>query len=236
MATGFALASRLGKLGVWTGNAEGFVGNRILSAYRRAADQMVEDGASPYDVDAALRDFGFPMGLYAMQDMAGLDIGWATRQRLAPTRDPAERYVAIADRICERGWFGRKTGRGYYLHEGKAVVPNPEVEAIVASERRVKGIRTRAFTGAEIQDRILVAAVNEGAKILEDGIALRASDIDVVMVNGYGFPRWRGGPLHAANVAGLDWVEARLGVLQNGDPLWRTAPLIARLASDGGSF
>ena len=123
VATGFALAKRLGKLGVWAGNAEGFIGNRVLSAYRRAAEQMVEDGASPYDVDAAFIDFGFPIGLYAMQDMAGLDIGWATRKRLAPTRDPAERYVAISDRICERGWFGRKTGRGYYIYENKSVAP-----------------------------------------------------------------------------------------------------------------
>ncbi len=236
VATGFALAKRLGKLGVRTGNAEGFIGNRILSAYRRAADQIVEDGASPYDVDDAFRDFGFAIGLYAMQDMAGLDIGWATRKRLAAARDPAERYVAISDRICERGWLGRKTGRGYYFYEGKTVAPNPEVEGIVADERHAKGIRTRAFTRGEIQDRILVAAVNEGAKILDAGIALRASDIDVVMVNGYGFPRWRGGPMHAANAAGLAWVQSRLEALENGDPLWRIAPLVARLASQGGSF
>ncbi len=236
VATGFALAKRLGKLGVWTGNAEGFIGNRILSAYRRAADQMVEDGASPYDVDDAFRDFGFPLGLYAMQDMAGLDIGWATRKRLAPTRDPAERYVAISDRICERGWLGRKTGRGYYLYDGKAVTPNPEVLGIVADERRAKAIRTRVFTRAEIQERILVAAVNEGAKILDAGIALRAGDIDVVMVNGYGFPRWRGGPMRAANAAGLSWIRARLDALENGDPLWSVAPLVTRLASEAGSF
>ena len=236
VATGFALAKRLGKLGVWTGNAEGFIGNRILSAYRRAADQMVEDGASPYDVDDAFRDFGFPLGLYAMQDMAGLDIGWATRKRLAPTRDPAERYVAISDRICERGWLGRKTGRGYYLYDGKAVTPDPEVLGIVADERRAKGIRTRVFTRAEIQERIVVAAVNEAAKILDAGIALRAGDIDVVMVNGYGFPRWRGGPMQAANAAGLSWIRARLDALENDDPLWSIAPLITRLASEGGSF
>ena len=236
VATGFALAKRLGKLGVWAGNAEGFIGNRILSAYRRAADQMVEDGASPYAVDDAFRDFGFPLGLYAMQDMAGLDIGWATRKRLAPTRDPAERYVAISDRICERGWLGRKTGCGYYLYEGKSVAPNPEVEGIVADERRAKGIRARTFTSAEIQERILLAAVNEAAKILDAGVALRAGDIDVVMVNGYGFPRWRGGPLQAANAAGLSWIQARLEALQTGDPLWRVAPLLARLASGGGSF
>ncbi len=236
VATGFALAKRLTKLGVWAGNAEGFIGNRILSAYRRAADQMVEDGASPYAVDEAFRDFGYPLGLYAMQDMAGLDIGWATRKRLARTRDPAERYVSLSDRICERGWLGRKTGRGYYVYDGHAMVPNPDVEGIVAEERRAKGIRTRAFDKGDIQDRILVAAVNEGAKILDAGIALRAGDIDVVMVNGYGFPRWRGGPMQAANAAGLPWIQARLEALQTGDPLWNIAPLITRLASAGRSF
>ncbi|MCW6510005.1 3-hydroxyacyl-CoA dehydrogenase NAD-binding domain-containing protein [Lichenifustis flavocetrariae] len=225
VATGFALVKRLGKLGVWTANAEGFIGNRILSAYRRAADQMVEDGATPWAVDAAFRDFGFTMGVFAMQDMAGLDIGWATRQRLAPTRDPAERYVAISDRLCERGWFGRKTGRGYYIYKGAGATPNPEVDAIIAAERQAKGIKARAFTSAEIQNRVLLAMINEGAWILEDGVALRAGDIDVVMVNGYGFPRWRGGPMHAAEARGLAQVKAELETLRHEDTLWRAAPL-----------
>ena len=233
VATGFALAKRLGKLGVWAGNREGFIGNRILSAYRRAADHMVEDGASPDAVDAAFRDLGFPMGVFAMQDLAGLDIGWATRKRLAPTRDPHERYVAISDRICERGWFGRKTGRGYYVYEGGAPVPNPEVEAIVATERRRKGIVPRSFGSEEIQRRILLAMANEGARVLDEGVALRAGDIDVVMVNGYGFPRWRGGPMHAAEAHGLAATKAGLHALGHEDPLWHAAPLIERLVAAG---
>ncbi len=230
VATGFALAKTLGKLAVWTGNAEGFIGNRILSAYRRAADQMVEDGASPYDIDAAFRDFGFPMGLYAMQDMAGLDIGWATRKRLAATRDPAERYVAISDRICERGWFGRKTGRGYYVYDDGPVAPNPKVADIVAAERAAKGIVPVDFPRDVIQCRILLAMINEGARLLGEGIALRASDIDVVLVNGYGFPRWRGGPMHAGETLGWAEVAAQLAALESPDPLWQIAPRIRELA------
>ncbi len=236
VATGFALARRLGKLGVWAGNREGFVGNRVLSAYRRAADATVEDGASPYEVDAAFLDLGFPMGLYAMQDLAGLDIGWATRKRLAPTRDPAERYVAVSDRLCERGWLGRKTGRGYYTYDGGAPAPNPAVETIVAAERAAKGVVPRAFACAEIQNRVLLAMANEGAKLLGEGVALRAGDVDAVMVNGFGFPRHLGGPMHAAGARGLAAVRADLAALSDGDPLWRVAPLIERLAAEGGTF
>ena len=233
VATGFALAKRLGKLGVWAGNREGFIGNRILSAYRRTADHMVEDGASPEAVDAAFRDLGFPMGVFAMQDLAGLDIGWATRKRLAPTRDPAERYVAISDRICEQGWFGRKSGRGYYVYESGTPTPNPEIDAIVAAERHHKGIVPRAFASDEIQRRVLLAMANEGARLLDEGVALRAGDIDVVMVNGYGFPRWRGGPMHAAEAHGLAVTKAGLDALRHEDPLWHTAPLLERLVERG---
>ena len=236
VATGFALAKRLGKLGLWTGNAEGFIGNRILSAYRRACDTMVEDGASPFEIDAAFRDYGFPMGIYAMQDMAGLDIGWATRKRLAPTRDPAERYVAISDRICERGWFGRKTGRGYYVHEGGPPRPNPDIMPLIEAERRAKGIEPRDFSGTEIQDRALLAMVNEGAKVLESGIALRAGDIDVAMVNGYGFPRWRGGPMHAGEARGLRAIRDAIVALASDDPLWRISGLLNRLADADAVF
>ena len=236
VATGFALAKRLGKLGVWAGNREGFIGNRILSSYRRAADHMVEDGASPWEVDAAFRDLGFPMGVFAMQDLAGLDISWATRKRLAPTRAPDERYVAVSDRICEQGWFGRKTGRGYYLYGGATSVPNPAVDAIVAAERAIKGITPRSFDGGEIRSRILLAMANEGARILEDGVALRAADIDVVMVNGYGFPRHLGGPMYATEARGLASVRADIAALSLEDPSWRVAPLLDRLASEGGGF
>ena len=236
VATGFALAKRLGKLGVWAGNADGFIGNRILSAYRRAADHLVEDGATPWAVDAAFRAFGFPMGVFAMQDMAGLDIGWATRKRLAPTRVPAERYTGLSDRLCEHGWFGRKTGRGYYLYGDGAAVPNPAVTALLDAERRANGILPRAVASTDIQERVLLAMINEGACLLDEGIALRPGDIDVVMVNGYGFPRFRGGPMHAADAMGLPAVRAAILALADGDPLWRVAPLLDRLATEGRGF
>ncbi len=237
VATGFAFGRALGKIAVRAGNAEGFIGNRILSAYRKAADAMVEDGASPWEVDAAVRAFGFPLGLFEMQDLAGLDIGWATRKRLAATRDPAERYARVSDRICERGRFGRKSGRGYYVYADGRAEPDPEVDAIVADERRAKGIAPRPFSPEEIQERVLLATVNEGAKVLDEGVALRASDIDVVMVDGYGFPRWRGGPMHAADERGLGAIVDGLRRLEAEDAqAWRPAPLLVRLAEQGRRF
>ncbi len=233
-ATGFAFGKALGKLAVWAGNREGFIGNRVLSAYRSACDVMVEDGASPWEVDAAFQVFGFPMGVFAMQDMAGLDIGWATRKRLAPARDPARRSVAISDRLCERGWFGRKTGRGYYLYGDNGPVPNPDLDAIVAAERRAKAIVPRSFDAGTIMDRVLLAAVNAGVSLLGEGVALRAGDIDVVMVNGFGFPRFRGGPMHAAEARGLERVVSELEDLARDDAVWRPAPLLQKAARAGG--
>ncbi|MBJ3777478.1 3-hydroxyacyl-CoA dehydrogenase NAD-binding domain-containing protein [Acuticoccus mangrovi] len=205
VATAFTVAKRLGKIAVWSGVGDGFIGNRIFLAYRRTADIMMEDGASPYDIDRALVAWGLPMGPYQAADFAGQDIGWATRKRRAATRDPNERYVAIADKVCERGWFGRKTGRGFYLYpEGaKSGVPDPEVLALIEEERRAKGIVPRNFTDEEIVNRILCTMVNEGARAVDAGVARQASDVDVVMVNGYGFPRFRGGPMKAADIAGL---------------------------------
>src|SRR5690606_22902502 len=147
------------------------------------------------EIDAAIRAFGFPMGPYQVADLAGLDIGWATRKRLAPTRDPRERYVAIADRICERGWYGQKTGRGFYLYPdgARAGTPDPEGDAIIAEERESAGSTPRRFSEDEIIRRYLAAMINEGAKVVEDGIALRPLDVDVVLLYGYGFPRYRGG-------------------------------------------
>lgn len=202
LATGFSLGKRLGKISVPAGVCDGFIGNRVLTAYRRECDYMVEDGAWPQEVDAAMRAFGFPMGIFAMQDMAGLDIGWAARKRRAPTRDPNERYVHIADRICEMGRFGQKTGAGWYAYpEGsRRGEPDPVVEKIIAEEALKAGVERRDFTAQEIMDRILGAMVSEGQAILDEGIAASAEAIDVVMVNGYGFPRWRGGPMFAAGL------------------------------------
>ncbi len=202
LATGFAVAKKLRKIPVISGVCDGFIGNRILSNYRKQCDYMLEDGASPQDIDLAMRNFGMAMGPFEMQDMAGLDIGWANRKRLASTRDPNERYVKIADRICELGRFGQKTGSGWYEYpEGsRKGIPDPIVEKIIAEERRAAGITPRDFTMSEIQKNILQAMVSEGQKILDEGIARSAADIDMVFILGYGFPRWRGGPMFAGGV------------------------------------
>ncbi len=221
------------------GVCDGFIGNRLLNTYRKAADYMVEDGASPYQIDAALVAFGFPMGPFAVSDLAGLDIAWAGRKRRAATRDPRERTVGIADRICERGWFGQKTCRGYYLYEpgARRGSPDPEVEAIIAAEREAKGIVPRSFTDEEIVSRYMAAMINEAAKIVEEGIALRPLDVDVTMLAGYGFPRWRGGPMQYADRLGLDTVLAELRRLSAEDGFfWEPAPLLVRLADEGQTF
>jgi 3-hydroxyacyl-CoA dehydrogenase len=199
LATGLAFARRLGKIAVVAGVCDGFIGNRIMSAYRRECEFMLEDGALPHEVDAAMIQFGFPMGLFAMQDLAGLDISWATRKRQAAGRDPHVRYVAIADRLCELGRFGRKTGAGYYRYRAGATAgePDPLVESIVLEESARKGINRRQIPPTEITDRILRTMQLEGERILSEGIAASSEAIDVVMVNGFGFPRWRGGPMFA---------------------------------------
>jgi len=239
VVTAFALAKRLGKVPVRAGVCDGFIGNRMLAIYRRAADYMVEDGASPYQVDAALRAFGYPMGPYQVSDLAGGDIGWATRKRKAATRPPEERYVEIADRICERGWFGQKTGRGYYIYKdgARSGSEDPEVLEIIAAERARKGITPRAFSDEEIQNRYLAAMINEGCNILAEGIALRPLDIDVTLIYGYGFPRWRGGPMKYADMLGLDVILSRLRAYQHDDPaFWRASDLLVDMAARGRSF
>ncbi len=200
MATGLAVAKKLGKLGVVSGVCEGFIGNRIFTAYRRECDFMLEDGALPQDIDAALEGYGFPMGLYAVNDMAGLDISWARRKRNAATRDPSERYVVIADRLCEAGRFGRKTGKGYYSYESGEKAVDPEVTALIEAASREAGIERRPFSPSEIVERVMAAIAAEGREILAEGIALRGSDIDLVLINGYGYPAWRGGPMFQAGV------------------------------------
>lgn len=238
-ATAFALAKRMGKIGVRAGVCDGFIGNRILSAYRTAADHMVLDGASPYQVDAAIRAFGFAMGPYQVGDLAGLDIGYATRQRKAASRDPRERVPVFADRLAEAGRLGRKTGRGYYIYDKTSPQgrPDPEMPPMLDDIRRELGITPRSFTETEIQDRYMVAMVNEGAKILDEGIAARASDIDVVLLHGYGFPRWKGGPMHWAEAEGPDRIATQIRRLAESDPyFWQLSPLLARLAAEGGSF
>jgi 3-hydroxyacyl-CoA dehydrogenase len=237
LATGIAFGKKLGKLPVVSGVCEGFIGNRIYAAYRRHAEYLVADGASPQQVDAALQEYGFAMGLFAVGDMSGLDIAWAMRKRRAATRDPAERYVAIADRLCEAGRLGRKTKAGWYDYASGQARPDPAVDAIVAAERAAAGIAPRAFTAEQIQHRLLAVMANEGAKILEEGIALRPSDIDLVFTNGYGFPRLKGGPLFAADRRGLPAVLAEVEAAHAaGGAGSEPAALLRELAEAGSSF
>lgn len=198
LATGIALARRLGKIPVLAGVCDGFIANRIMSAYRREAEYMLEDGALPWHIDQAMERFGFPIGVFKMQDLAGLDISWAMRKRQAATRDPQQRYVDIGDLLCKAGHFGRKTGRGYYLYDDQgAPRPSSDTEALIKAESARKKIERTTFTDADIMARILTAMQNEGQRVLNEGIALSAADIDVVMVNAFGFPRTRGGPMFA---------------------------------------
>ena len=239
VATAFELAKAVRKVPVRAGVCDGFIGNRLLAVYRTAADYLMEDGASPYQIDRAMREFGYPMGPYQVVDLAGGDIGWAARKRRAPTRDPRMRYVEIADRLCERGWFGQKTGRGFYLYEAgsRSGKPDPEVEAIVEAERLRAGVTARSFTDEEIVRRLMCAVINEAANVVREGIALRPLDVDVALIYGYGFPRYRGGPMKYADMLGLPNVLAELQRLSQEDAFfWRPSPLIVELVERGADF
>ena len=237
VATGFAFAKKLRKIAVRAGVCDGFIGNRLLSYYRRAMDGAVLAGASPYDVDRALVKFGLAMGPFSVADLAGLDIGWATRKRLAPTRDPREQYAEFSDRLCEKDRFGRKTGRGFYIYNDGKAEADPEVLEIIAEERAAKNLTAQALDDQEIVDRYMAAMINEAARELEEGIALRPLDIDVTLLNGYGFPRWRGGPMHYADTVGLEKVLNDIKRLsEEDDCLWQPAPLLERLVAEGKTF
>jgi len=239
VATAFELARRLKKVPVRAGVCDGFIGNRILATYRTAADHLLEDGASPDEIDQMVRAFGFPIGPYEMSDLAGGDIGWATRKRRAATRDPRARYVHIADRLCEQGWFGQKSGRGWYRYaEGSRTgTPDPEVMAIVEAERAKAGVAPRSFTIEDLQRRYLAAMINEGAKVIEEGIALRPLDVDVTLVHGYGFPRHRGGPMKYADQVGLAQILADIRAFAQTDPLfWKPSALLITLVEAGRDF
>jgi len=201
LATALAIAKKIRKVPVVARVCEGFIANRIYAAYRRECEILLEEGAYPEQVDAALEAFGFPMGPFAVTDLSGLDIAWRTRKRLAATRDPRERYVPILDRLCEMGRLGRKAGAGWYTYaaDAKRGAVDAKVHAVVDEVSKEKNITRRAFALEQIQARVLGAIVNEAALVLEDGIAERAGDIDLVLVNGYGFPADRGGPLFWAS-------------------------------------
>ena len=202
VATAATLSRSLGKIGVLSGVCDGFIGNRIMSAYRAEADRLLIDGASPYQVDGAMRGYGFPVGVFEMQDMAGLDIAWAMRKRRLSEGRMTGAHIRIADRLCEMGRFGQKTGAGWYDHADGTARPSDVVMSIIAEERQAMGAAGHAFATEDVMPRILGAMTREAENVLAEGIARTADDIDVVMVNGYSFPRWKGGPMFAARIAG----------------------------------
>ena len=234
VATVTALARRIGKVPVLSGDAYGFIGNRILHVYGREADFMLEEGATPWQVDDALMAFGFPMGVYRMRDLAGLDVGWRIRKELEPARDRTLRYSPVADRLAEQGRFGQKTGAGYYRYDGRTPVPDPEVQALIERTSEELGVARAPIADEEIVTRVMTAMVNEAAKILDEGIALRSGDIDVTYVYGYGFPRWQGGPMFWAEQRGLERVYAdvqRYHAVHG--RWWEPSALLQRLAVSG---
>ena len=241
LATTMKLAKTLRKTAVVSGVCDGFIGNRMIEQYIRQALFMVDEGASPAQIDSAIEAFGFAMGPFRMSDLAGNDIGWHIRKRRAIER-PDVRYSGIADRLCELGRFGQKTGAGWYDYRkgDRNAYPSPVVEGMLAEHRSTLGLPSRDITPREIVDRLVYALVNEGAQILDEGIAQRASDIDMVYLTGYGFPVYRGGPMCYAEEVGLYAVVLRMQEFARnsyGDPaFWTPAPLLARLAAASGTF
>jgi 3-hydroxyacyl-CoA dehydrogenase len=241
LMTVMRFAKKIGKIAVVSGVCDGFIGNRMLEQYLRQAMFLLEEGASPQQVDGALETFGMAMGPFRMSDLAGNDVGWRIRKRRYVEK-PDAIYSRIADRLCEAGRFGQKTGMGWYRYEAglRDAIPDPVVETLIARYRAEIGITPRAIDAAEIVGRCVLALVNEGARILADGIALRASDIDVAYLAGYGFPRYRGGPMLYADMLGLPEVMRRMQRFA-GDPhadpaFWRPAPLLEKLAAEGKTF
>ncbi|HZN11901.1 MAG TPA: 3-hydroxyacyl-CoA dehydrogenase NAD-binding domain-containing protein [Blastocatellia bacterium] len=238
IATSMQLARRLKKVGVLVGNCRGFVGNRMLAPYGREAQFLLEEGAKPDEVDGALYDFGLAMGPLAMGDLAGLDVGWRVRQEYQHLEKPGLRRPLVADRLYELGRYGQKTGAGWYRYdENRNRIPDPEVERLIERAAAEAGIKRRKVTPEEIIERTQYALINEGAKILAEGIALRAVDIDIVYINGYGYPAWRGGPMWYADTVGLQRVYDRVREFHaaHGE-LWQPAPLLKQLAEAGRTF
>ena len=236
LATAIAtLQARWRKLPIYSRVCEGFIGNRIYSFYRRQCEFMLEEGALPQEIDKAMEDWGLPMGPFRVFDLSGLDIAWALRKRQAATRDPASRYSHISDRLCEQGRFGQKTGAGWYRYENGKPVPDTATQDIIEAAAREKGLTRRTFPAEEIRLRLVAALANEGAKVLDEGVALRASDIDLVYINGYGWPAWLGGPMFQANEFGARRILAEVERMHERDGLeFRPARLLAEAAAKGG--
>ena len=240
LATSLQLAKQIKKVAVVSGVCDGFIGNRMLARYGAAAQGLINAGALPQQIDGALQKFGLAMGPFRMGDLAGLDIGWATRKRKA-VEAGVEMKPIVADKLCEAGRFGQKTGAGWYRYEAGNRTPLPDsvTEQLIADYRAAHGITPRKISDEEIVERCIFALVNEGARILEEGIAARASDIDLVYLNGYGFPLHRGGPMLYADTVGLPQAVRslrRFAAEPGADASWQPAPLLVRLAEEGRSF
>jgi 3-hydroxyacyl-CoA dehydrogenase len=239
LATTLRLGKQIKKVPVVSGVCDGFIGNRMIEKYGQQSLFLLDEGCSPQQVDAAAQKWGLAMGPFAMGDMAGLDIGWEIRKRRYQER-PDFVYSRVGDKVAELGRFGQKTGKGWYLYEAgsRKPVPDPEVDRIIDAYRKDIGVKTRSISDEEIVERLVYALVNEGAKILEEGIALRASDIDMVYLTGYGFPPYRGGPMFHADTVGLDKVLASIEKFSKGymGEVWKPAPLLVKLAKEGRTF
>jgi 3-hydroxyacyl-CoA dehydrogenase len=233
VATVMALGRRINKVPVLVGVCYGFVGNRMLHQRGQQSEKLILEGALPHQVDKVLTDFGFPMGPFAMSDLAGLDVGWRIRKGRG-VKSP------VADRICELGRFGQKTGAGYFKYDkgDRTPIPDADVEKIIVDVATEQGLTRRHITDEEILQRLLYPMVNEGAKILDEKIAIRASDIDVIWVYGYGWPVYRGGPMFWADQLGLRSVRDKMLEFQKatGDAFWAPAPRLKRLADEGKGF
>ncbi len=238
IASAFALGKLMKKVGVLVGNCHGFVGNRMFFQYMREGHFLVEEGASVEAVDKALTDFGMAMGILAVDDMAGIDVGVKVRQENAKHEAPGRRQPLVVDRLYEMGRYGQKTGAGWYKYdENRRATPDPAVAALIEKTAQAAGITRREIGAREIVERCVYALINEGAKILDEGYALRAGDIDIVYLNGYGFPAWRGGPMWYADTVGLKTVYDRVCEFQaQHGAWWEPAPLLKRLAETGGTF
>lgn len=239
LATSLELAKRLRKIPVLAGVCDGFIGNRILARYRQASDVLVAEGATPWEVDAAMRDFGFPMGPYEVQDLAGLDIAYANRQRQGLRDDPKIRYIPLVEKLVEdHKRLGRKSSAGWYDYSAKSEkVISPIVRSVVSSTSDELNLKRQSFEAQEIQRRILLAMIDEACAILEEGIAARPVDIDLALLHGYGFPRWRGGLMFYADKLGAKTILTQIEEMQKLDPLsWRPTPLLKRLATQDKSF
>ena len=240
LATSMAVAKKIKKIAIVSGVCDGFIGNRMLARYGAAASGLINAGALPQQIDGALQKFGMAMGPFRMGDLAGLDIGWATRKRKASEAGLPMTPV-VADKLCEAGRFGQKTGAGWYRYEAgkRDPIPDAVTEALITEYRAAHGIKARKISDAEVIERCIFALVNEGARILQEGIAARASDIDIAYLNGYGFPLHRGGPMLYADLAGLPNVVRalrRFAAEPGADASWQPAPLLLQLAADGKTF